>query len=326
MAESTDPILAQRLNEIFFPHFWEKRVSLKESDRKLVHYTSAENALRIITDKSIMLRSTVCMNDHSEVQHGHRLVQKCFLDSDGTLHRQFLTAFDEISPGVASEAFDLYDQHFNNNVFRTYVACLSEHYRDEDVTGRLSMWRAYNQGTTGVAIVLDKSPLFSNAAFVGFFASPVAYLKDHEVQRYLNRVIQSANEQREFLRQLPRETIRRSIFTLLMFSAICIKHHGFEEEREWRVIYLPGLFPSENLKQSSVTIGGIPQITFKLPLADIPEKSLVGIEIPQFVDSIIIGPTRFPYPIFEVLADALTKAGVAEPGNRIRTSNIPLRT
>jgi hypothetical protein len=61
MAESTDPVLAQKLNEIFFPHFWEKRTSFRESDRQLVHYTSAENALRIITEKAIMLRSTVCM-------------------------------------------------------------------------------------------------------------------------------------------------------------------------------------------------------------------------------------------------------------------------
>jgi hypothetical protein len=104
------------------------------------------------------------------------------------------------------------------------------------------------------------------------------------------------------------------------------KHHGFEEEKEWRIIYLPGLFPSDYLKQSSVTISGVPQITYKLPLADIPDKSLLGIEIPKFVDSMIIGPTPFPYPIFEVLADALSKAGVAEVGKRIRISKIPLRT
>jgi Protein of unknown function (DUF2971) len=326
MAESTDPVLVQKLNEIFFPHFWEKRTSLKESNRKLVHYTSAQNALRIITEKTMMLRSTVCMNDYSEVQHGHKLVQSCFFENDNDLLNQFVAAFDEISAGVANEAFHLYDHHFTNNVYRTYVACISEHYLDEDETGRLSMWRAYSQGSTGVAIVLDKSPLFGNAAFVGFFASPVAYLRDREIRHYLEQVIRSAREQQEFLKSIPRETILNSIFTLLLFSAICIKHHGFEEEREWRVIYLPGIFPSENLKQSSVTIRGVPQITYKLPLADIPEKSLVGIEIPQFVDSIIIGPTAFPYPICEVLADALAKAGVAEPGKRIRISNIPLRT
>src|ERR1700742_3802814 len=82
MADSVDPVLVQKLNEIFFPHFWEKRLSLKESDRRLVHYTSAENALRILTDKAIVLRSTVCMNDYSEVQHGHRLVQRCFFENE----------------------------------------------------------------------------------------------------------------------------------------------------------------------------------------------------------------------------------------------------
>ncbi len=326
MAESSDPVLVQKLNEIFFPHFWEKRLALKESDRKLVHYTSAENALRIITEKAIMLRSTVCMNDYSEVQHGHKLVQSCFFENDKGLLKQFVEAFDEACSGAANEAFTLYDQHFTTNVYRTYVACIAEHHREEDETGRLSMWRAYNQGSAGVAIILDKAPLFSNAAFVGFFASPVAYLKDNEVRRYLEKVIQSAKDQKEFLKGLPRETIVNSLFTLLLFSAICIKHHGFEEEREWRVIYLPGLFPSEHMKQSSVTIAGVPQIVYKLPLVDLPDKSLLGIEIPKFVDSIIVGPTQFPYPIFEVLVDAMSKAGVAEPGKRIFTSNIPLRT
>ena len=86
------------------------------------------------------------------------------------------------------------------------------------------------------------------------------------------------------------------------------------------------MFPSDHLKQSSITIAGVPQIVYKLPLIDLPEKSLVGIEIPQLVENIIVGPTPFPYPIFEVLADALTKAGVKEAGTRIRISNIPLRT
>lgn len=313
MAESTDPALAQKLNEIFFPHFWEKRLSLKDSDRRLVHYTSAENALRILTEKQIMLRSTVCMNDHSEVQHGHKLVQSCFLDNGSTLHKQFVSAFDDVFPGVAAEAFNQYDQHFKNNVFRTYIACISEHHPEEDGLGRLSMWRAYNQGAAGVAIVLNKQPLFSNAAFVGFFASPVAYLRDHQVRKYIELVIERANGQRDFLKGLPRDQVLNSIFMLLMFSAICIKHHGFEEEREWRIIHLPGLFPSETLKQTSVTIAGIPQIAYRLPLADIPEKSLTGIEIPQFVENIIIGPTSFPYPIYEVLSDALSKAGVEQP-------------
>jgi hypothetical protein len=326
MADSIDPALAEKLNTVFFPHFWEKRLSLRDSDRKLVHYTSAENALRIISEKAIMLRSTVCMNDHSEVQHGHKLVHKCFMDNDAILQKQFVAVLDEVSGGVAVDAFNLYDAHFNNNVFRTYVSCISEHHAAEDETGRLSMWRAYNQGSAGVAMVLNKAPLFAPAAFVGFFASPVAYLKDHEVRAYIELIIARVSAETEFLKTLQRQQLLNAVFTMLIFSAICIKHHGFEEEREWRIIYLPGLFPSQHMNQVSTTIAGVPQIAFKLPLIDIPEKSLVGIAIPQFLDGIIIGPTKFPYPIFEVLNDAMTKAGVADAGNKIKISNIPLRT
>jgi hypothetical protein len=122
----------EKLNAIFLPHFEDKRKALRDSERKLVHYTSAENALRILSEKSILLRSTVCMNDYSEVRHGHELVHKCFSDDDDFLRKQLVMACDETYPGAAVEAFKLYDAHFRQNVYRTYIACLSEHDCSKD--------------------------------------------------------------------------------------------------------------------------------------------------------------------------------------------------
>jgi hypothetical protein len=317
----------EKLNAIFFPHFWEMRKSLRDSQRKLVHYTSAENALRILTEQSIMLRSTVCMNDYSEVRHGHELVQKCLHENADLLLKQLIILCDQIHPGAAVDAFNVYDVHFKQNVYRTYIACLSEHDCSKDYLGRLSMWRAYNHGTTGVALVLNKAPFFDNAGSVpGFFVSPVAYLQDQEVRSYLKKVIENIGNDRDYLKALKREQFQNFIFIVLLFSAICIKHHGFEEEREWRLIYLPGLITSHALTQVALTIAGVPQIAYKLALKDIPEIPLVGIEIPSFLDEIIIGPTSYPYPISEAFADALAKAGVDQPYTRIRYSEIPLRT
>jgi hypothetical protein len=58
----------------------------------------------------------------------------------------------------------------------------------------------------------------------------------------------------------------------------------------------------------------------------LPDFHLNGLEIPAFLDEILIGPTPYPYPITEAFADALVKAGVADPHERIRYSGIPLRT
>jgi len=92
------------------------------------------------------------------------------------------------------------------------------------------------------------------------------------------------------------------------------------------VIHLPALYPSEFVSQHTATIAGVPQIVYKLPLIDRKEIGLVGIEIPSFLEEIIIGPTQYPYPIAEALADVLAKAGVENPHQRIRPTNIPLRT
>lgn len=326
MPDSINPDELQKISELFFPHFWETRVALRDGPRQLVHYTSAENAVRILTEKAFIMRSTVCMNDYREVQHGHDLVYRSFMENEKALLKRFIAAFDVTHPGAADDAFKLYDAHYQSNVFRTYVACLSEHDPENDSMGRLSMWRAYGRGRAGVALVLNKEPFFRNVPFVGFFASPVAYLRDKQVQEYLEKVVVSAAKEIEFLKTLKREQVVNSIFVLLMFSAICIKHHGFEEEREWRLIYLPGIFKSDLIADATITIDGIPQPVYRLPLSDRPEKGLTGIEIPALLSNVIIGPTQFPFPICEALAGILAGAGVERPFERIHVTNIPLRT
>lgn len=126
------------------------------------------------------------------------------MEDEKALFNKFVAAFDAGHPGAAGEAFKLYDAHFQNNVFRTYIACLSEHDPENDSMGRLSMWRAYGRGRAGVALVLNKEPFFGNVPFVGFFASPVVYLRDKQVREYLEKVVVSAANEHEFLKTLSR--------------------------------------------------------------------------------------------------------------------------
>lgn len=112
------------------------------------------------------------MNDYSEVQHGHTLIHRCFYENSGELFNAFIEAFEKIFPGAAKIAFDNYDRHFKEHAFRTFIACLSEHDEQSDDLGRLSMWRAYSHGSTGVAIVLNKTPFHALATHFLGFASP----------------------------------------------------------------------------------------------------------------------------------------------------------
>jgi len=59
----------QALMNLFASHLIEGVERLKDGAR-LVHYTSAENAYRIISGKQVWLRNAHLMNDYSEMQHG----------------------------------------------------------------------------------------------------------------------------------------------------------------------------------------------------------------------------------------------------------------
>src|SRR3546814_3829575 len=43
---------------------------LKSTNRKIAHYTSAENAMNIISGKTIWLRNAALMNDFMEIRYG----------------------------------------------------------------------------------------------------------------------------------------------------------------------------------------------------------------------------------------------------------------
>jgi hypothetical protein len=144
--------LALKLEGIFMPHARKQRHELygSDPDPRFVHYTSAENALSIIRTKRLWMRSTVCMNDYREVQHGWDILAKFFKENI----ERFCSAVDAVAPGAAKEAIRRFDGWWEQGIrFHTYVASVSEHLRKEDFHGRLSMWRAFGNNATRVGIV-----------------------------------------------------------------------------------------------------------------------------------------------------------------------------
>jgi hypothetical protein len=71
---------------------------------------------------------------------------------------------------------------------------------------------------------------------------------------------------------------------------------------------------------STEPIGGVPQIIYKIPL----DKS--ELDLASMFDRLIVGPSPYPWVMYEAFVDALTRAGVTDAGNRVRISEIPLRT
>jgi hypothetical protein len=155
--------------------------------------------------------------------------------------------------------------------------------------------------------------------------SPVAYLTDVEVVAELQAVTANITTEREFLRTFGRERILTLSFTMLVAAVVSLKHVGFAEEQEWRVIYSPKRTPSALIKSTTEIISGVPQTVYKLPLdRDIAE---VGeLDIARVLDRVIIGPSQFSLAIHESFVNALAKAGVENPAARVVMSGIPIRT
>jgi hypothetical protein len=318
-----------RLEGIFTPHARAKRDAFYHNDNKLprpqrfVHYTSAEAALNIIKTKRMWMRNTTCMSDYREVQHGFELLNKFF--SDESKKKAFSAALDACSPNSAEEAINLFNQWWNDTQFNTYITSVSEHDDEEDLYGRLSMWRAFGGITARVAIVFSV-PWFSPGALaLNLSLNPVAYLNEEEVHAEISAVIKNIRENCDFLRSIDRPHIVGSVFNMLVAGVTCLKHKGFHEEREWRVLYAPNREPSPLMEHSTETIGGVPQIVYKAPLDSNVSQELADVEMSRIFDPLIIGPSPYPWVMYQAFVAALNEIEVPEASKRVFVSDIPIR-
>jgi hypothetical protein len=311
-----------KLDPIFFPYLTYARARMIRDNGRFVHYTSAENALKIITTKCIWMRNTTCMADYREVQHGFTALQRYF-----NLHRPvFSTALNDCSPRLAEDAFNLFDQWWQNIQLQTYITSISEHDNREDLHGRLSMRRAFGRATARVALVI-KVPLEVGAnAELGAVLSPVAYFTDDDLKREIDSITENVHTNRDFLSGLERGYLLNNVFTMLVNAVISLKHEGFHEEKEWRVIYSPRRIPSPHIESSIEVVGGIPQVIYKIPFKNNPGARITGLEPNEILDRVIIGPTQFPWAMYEAFVAALEGAGIADARNRVFVSQIPVRT
>jgi hypothetical protein len=324
MASPPEDELALKLEGIFMPHARKQRDELygSDPDPRFVHYTSAENALSIIRTKRLWMRSTVCMNDYREVQHGWDILAKFFKENI----ERFCSAVDAVAPGAAKEAIRRFDGWWEPGIrFHTYVASVSEHLRKEDFHGRLSMWRAFGNNATRVGIVFRVPSLSQVPDMLNIIFSPAAYLTEDEAHAVINDVIKNIELQADLLRTLPGDTVMQYLFTMLRAAATCLKHDGFGEEREWRAIYSPKLQASKLMETATEVIGGVPQIVHKIPLDASVDPVLADLDFACTFDRLIIGPSPFPLPIADAFADALGKAGIKDAANRVFASRIPIR-
>ncbi len=178
---------------------------------------------------------------------------------------------------------------------------------------------------TGVALVINGAVMFSNTHVLQVFSSPVAYEEPHIVAERLNKIAKNISNDVDFLRDVGRDDVKKAVFNMFLFGILCTKHPGFHEEREWRAIASPQIWPTPHCSFAIVVILGTPQRVLKLDLKNHPEQGLVGLAISELIDRIIIGPCQFPAIIRAAFVELLQEADVPDASKKVMVADIPLR-
>lgn len=310
-----------KISQIFFPQSLARQKAIEESNQRFVHYTSAAAAINILTRKEFWMRDPACMNDYTEIKHGLQCLFKAY---NGQKHGvRFKAALNAIYTDITSDIENIFDNSIHQ-IRDCYLTCFSEHKDEEDILGRLSMWRAYGNGT-GVAIVMNSNSFFHGPGFFKIYTLPVEYREDSEFEEALGAVADNILNQSTFLKTIDRTLLTVLTVHMLRYAAISTKHPGFKEELEWRVIYSPDIESSEHISKEIEIINGVPQPVFKVPLKSLPDGTKTGGELTELVDQIIIGPTQFSFAMWKAFVKILGDSGFSNPEKRVHISGLPLR-
>jgi hypothetical protein len=237
-----------RITTILNPSASKRRQDFKESNSRFVHYTSADSGLGIIRTKRMWMRNVTGMTDFREVRHGFDTLNR-FFNSDPANRAEFIASVNACTPGAAEAALGLFDQWWNDIQLETYILSISEHSDSEDHHGRLSMWRAFGRSTARVALVFRIPLEYRKARSLGISIGPCAYFTYPEFDAEMKLMISRIRSERDFLKSLGRDMLVGMVFGMLVAHVVCLKHEGFGEEREWRVIHLPKRVPSSLMEQ-----------------------------------------------------------------------------
>lgn len=327
-----------RIGEILFPYASKREKELETSKNNFVQYTSSYAGSQIIKNEELWMRNVTYMNDSMEIEFG----MKYLLEVLDEKKDDFNKLLDDLN--VESFKFENVIKYVKDNFINMkdsiYIACLSEHIvNTEDYYGRLSMWRAYAPND-GIALVINHQIL--NADPLNgklFLTSPVLYVDPHDLSNLEMKIDDLISELKRiiFSHQIYKpdeEKLLLSYLVSIIYISICsIKHAGFKEEKEWRIILSTDKKMSSSLndkedvlKKEMEEISGISQWIYKLNLRKMFERKLENNSaIPYLLNKIIIGPSNNPDMIKKSFCDILESKSISTKKDDIRISDIPLR-
>lgn len=317
----TEALDIDRLGNIFFPYAQARTRDVRRAGNRFAYYTTAEVAASILKHQMVWLRNAMVMNDFREVEHGFDCLRTAWEGPSGKLMKEALAISH---PDLPADVEEMFNNLWPSIRTDTYLYCFSEHDSSEDLRGRLSMWRAYGSNT-GVALVFNGRVMHSTSNVLGAYTSPVLYANPPEFADDFMNVATRIRSEAEYLKYIDPGVVKELVFQMMRFAVLCTKHPGFREEREWRVIASPTLHPDGRNRREVEVVRGVPQLVVKIDLKNDPDRGLTGLELPELIERIIIGPCEFPAVTALALNRLLANAGITDGRQRIFITDIPLR-
>lgn len=314
----------EKLWSIVFGYAAQRTKELEGSHKCVAHYTSAETALNILRGQKIWLRNAAVMNDHSEIAHGRQCLDVGLKSPSG---ERLVSALDSVKPGAGAEVLQFYERCRKSVREDVFMTSLCEH-DPGDPLGKLSMWRAYGGSTGGVALVFAPYVVTQTTALsLSLNASPILYGGIEALVAELDAFSIKVEENTAFLREINSSEFVASVKAAINFAMMSIKHKGFEEEEEWRLLLLPDQYPTDGIDRAVESVRGVPQIVYKIPLHEpaSEERRKLTLDLKQCLRQIIIGPCLYPDTVRRAFECLLADAGFDAPGEMITVSEIPLR-
>lgn len=276
-----------------FTRLWHETVDepIFPPTRLLAHYTSIETLEAMVRSGEFWMSNPLCMNDHEELRFGLDEAAKLFSQHEGIR----LACKSDHQYVRLKEAFDnkLF-QLRRDDAFDIYVMCFSEHHEEEDADGKLSMWRGYGGNGNGVALVFDTSKWPSTST--GWLVlAKVNYGSAQARRQWINEKLN------QFAVLLAEHDIDEEMYYIAVhyllerfkLFALFSKHHGFREEKEWRLVYIKSFDENDSLRNClgySVGQHGV-EPKLKLKLSELSDVLDYNVSLESSVHQIILGPS-----------------------------------
>lgn len=314
------------INQAFAP-LWNDLIDSEDFPEKrplLAHYTSLATLENILQSDEVWFSNPLVMNDMEEVRFGVLRGNELFHESNaiatacrsGERHAKLRDAY-----------VGYFRQFEEDHALDTYVFCLSEH-DPEDTDGLLSMWRGYGGNGTGAAIVFDTGKLEVQESSPLIIAR-VHYASTEERTQWLEQLMERFAELLSAA-NVPDDQLHipaYHLFQRIKLFALFSKHDGFEEEKEWRVVYAPDRDEGGKLVPMfhySLGVRGA-ELRLRFKIAPLEGVSDAGLSMRKLVDRIILGPSISSILAQRAVRRMLERAGKADMADRVLASSIPFR-